>query len=146
MPFRSISQTKVANFSSLRDLGYNPNRSLETYIDKKLKIIGFILQNHIHLPSLSSGNLGCKAPKIPLIPSLRTSYLVYFWEHNLHLVPFCLSSLVGSPIFFKLKYTHFTPKNPLFDRHFAPTSHIFRDSRRFNLYNYSGYLYFSFRI
>ena len=78
MSFRSISQTKVANFSSLRDLGYNPNWPLETYIDKKLKIIDFILQNHIHLPSRSSENLGCKAPKMPLIPSLRTSYLVYF--------------------------------------------------------------------
>ena len=80
------------------------------------------------------------------MPQFRASHalcFVYFQGQNLHLAPFCLSSLVACSYFFRSNNPLLAPKNLLFNHHFALFSHVFHGSKRFCLYHYGVYLCFS---
>ena len=83
---------------------------------------------------------------MPQFCAFHVFCFVYFQGQNLHLAPFCLSSLLASSYFFRSNYPLLAPKTLLSDHYFALFSHIFHGSKRFCLYHCSGYLCLSPRI
>ena len=65
------------------------------------------------------------------------------------LTAFCTtlpSSLLANSLFFTSNYPHLTPKNLLFNDHFALLGHVFSGLKRSYLYQNGGYLCFSPRF
>ena len=81
-----------------------------------------------------------------ILQVFRLLFFVYFCVNHPHLVPFYLSSLVVSPLFFTPNYPLLATKMPLFEVHFAPFEPCFSGSKRFCLYHSYEYLCFSPRI
>ena len=104
------------------------------------------LQNTSSSPTPSSENNGVYSGNLPLFTSFQTSLFVYFCVDYPHLVPFYLSSLVVSPLFFTPKHPLLATKMPLFKVNFALFEPCFNGSKRFCLYHSCEYLYFSPRI
>ena len=80
---------------------------------------------------------------MPLFFAFHVFCFVCFYEQNLHLAPFCLSTWSPTHNFSAPPNPLLAPKNPLFNSCFAPFSHVFNGTERFCLYNCSGYLCFS---
>jgi len=94
----------------------------------------------------SSENIGDYSGNLPHFAIFRLLFFVYFCVNYPHLVPFYLSSLVVSPLFFTPNYQLLATKMPLFKVHFAPFKPCFNGSKRFCLYHSCEYLCFSPRI
>ena len=124
---------------STPQLIYSKAHQLKKSRTQKLKSLSFILQNRPNFRSVLAKIL----VKKPLFPVFHALHFVCFQEKDLHLAPFCLSSLVANSYFFNSNYALLAPKTPLFNSYFAPFSHVFHGSKRFCLYHCSGYLCFS---
>ena len=85
--------------------------------------------------SSSNENNGDYSGNLPYFASFQTSLFVYFCVNYPHLVPFYLSSLVVSPLFFTPNYPLLATNMPLFKVHFAPFEPCFNGSKRFCLYH-----------
>ena len=104
------------------------------------------LQNISSSPTPSSENNGVYSGNLPHFTSFQTSLFVYFCVDYPHLVPFYLSSLVVSPLFFTPNYPLLATKTPHFKVNFALFEPCFNGSKRLYLYHSYEYLYFSPRI